>query len=179
MDVACRYRTQSSAFAAKVAAVPPDAWTAPTPCSEWDVRALVRHVVETPAMFFSLVGERMAPCPGVDEDPAAAFACSSEQVQAALDDPARAGAEFDGYFGRSTFAEAIDRFVCFDLVVHGWDLARATGQDEHVDPDEVQRLWKATELFGDAIRTAFGPAVEAPPGADEQARLLAYLGRRP
>lgn len=180
MDVADRYRTLSAAFAAKVAAVPPGAWTEPTPCAEWDVRALVRHVVETPRMFFSLVGEEMTPCPSVDDDPVAAFACSSRQVQAALDDPVRAHTEFDGYFGRSTFVEAIDRFVCFDLVVHGWDLARATGQDERVEPAELERLWDAVAFLGDAIRSkgVCGPAVEPRPGADEQGRLLAHLGRR-
>lgn len=177
-NTAARYRTLADAFAGKIAAVPPEAWTAPTPCSDWDVRALVGHVVQTPAMFFSLVGRELAPCPDVAADPFAAFDCVRGQVQAELADPARAGAEFEGYFGRSTFAQAIDRFVCFDLTVHGWDLARATGQDERIDPAELKRLWAAVELFGEAIRTVCGPAVEAPPDAHEQTRLLAYLGRR-
>lgn len=179
-DVAGRYRILSAAFAEKIATVPPDGWASPTPCADWDVRALVGHVARTPAMFFSVVDRVLAPCPSADDDPLAAFVCARDQVQAELDDPARAGTAFDGYFGRSTFAEAIDRFVCFDLSVHGWDLARATGQDEQIDPAELARLWEAVELFGDSIRSGgtCGPAIEPPPGAGEQTRLLAHLGRQ-
>lgn len=115
------------------------------------------------------------------DDPLGAYRSTAAQVQAALDDPDRAAAEFDGFFGRSTFTQAIDRFVSFDLVVHGWDLARATGQDERIDAGELPKLWESVELFGDAIRSegTCGPAVDVLPDSDEQTRLLAHLGRRP
>lgn len=176
-----RYRRLSAAFADKVAAVPPDRWTAVTPCAEWTVRDLVRHVTETPGMFFGLVGRELQPGPSVDIDPLGAFSRTRDQVQADLDDTARAEAEFDGYFGRSTFTEAIDNFICFDLAIHGWDLARATGQHEPIDPAELPRLWRNVEMFGEAIRGegTCGPAVDPPTDADEQTRLLSYLGRRP
>ncbi len=179
-EISDRYRRLSATFADKIAAVPPDRWAAATPCTGWSARDLVRHVVETPGMFFGLVGRELRPGPSTDDDPLGAFTCSRDQVQAELDDPARAEAEFDGYFGRTTFAQAIDRFVCFDLAVHGWDLARATGQDERIDPAELTLLWDSVELFGDAIRSegTCGPAVDPPSGADEQTRLLAHLGRR-
>ena len=98
-----------------------------------------------------------------------------------LEDPERAAAEFDGLSGRSTFETAVDRFLSMDLVVHGWDLARSAGLDEHIDPDEVGRVRRQAEAFGDALRSprAFGPPVEPPPGSDEQDQLLAFLGRRP
>jgi uncharacterized protein (TIGR03086 family) len=91
-----------------------------------------------------------------------------------------AGAEFEGFFGKQTFAEAIDRFICFDLLVHGWDLAHATGIDEAMAPEDVSRLDEAAQQFGDKMRGpgAFGPAVEPPPGADDQAKVLAFLGRQ-
>lgn len=179
-DVSDRYRRLSGAFADKIAAVPSDRWTAPTPCTGWTVRDLVRHVAENPAIFLGMVGRELRPGPSVADDPLGAFTSARDQVQADLDDPARAETEFDGYFGRTTFAEAIDRFLCFDLVVHGWDLARATGLDERIDPGELPPLWASTESFGDAIRSegVCGPAVDPPPDAGEQARLLAYLGRR-
>ncbi|MGQ0772959.1 MAG: TIGR03086 family metal-binding protein [Pseudonocardiales bacterium] len=169
----------SAAFVDKITAIPPDRWSAATPCTDWNVRDLVRHVLETPGIFFGLVGRELRPGPSVDDDPLGAFTPSRDQVQAALDDPAVAEAEFDGFFGRSTFAQAIDRFIRFDLAVHGWDLARATGQDERIDPWEPARLWESVKLFGDAIRSesVCGPAVGPPPGADDQTRLLAYLGR--
>lgn len=179
-EVAHRYRRLSAAFAEKVAAVPADRWDDPTPCEGWTVRDLVRHVVDTQAMFRGLVGRESPALPSVDDDPHAAFVAASAAVQADLDDPASAAAEYDGYFGRTTFAEGIDRFASFDLVVHGWDLARATGQDERIDPAEIAIVRAHAEAAGDALRgpQAFADPIEAPPGADEQARLLAYLGRR-
>lgn len=180
-EVSDRYARLSAAFADKVAAVPDDRWSATTPCTDWTVRDLVRHVTETPVLFLGLVGRELQPGPSVEEDPLGAFINARDQIQACLDDPGCAQAEFDGFFGRSTFAQAIDRFVSFDLAVHGWDLARATGQDERIPPDELALLWQATELFGDALRSegTCGPAVDPPADADEQARLLAFLGRRP
>jgi uncharacterized protein (TIGR03086 family) len=79
-----------------------------------------------------------------------------------------------------TFAEAIDRFVSSDLLIHRWDLARAAGLDIAMPLDEVVRAREAAAQFGDALRgpNAFGPEVPAPDGADEQTRLLAFLGRR-
>jgi uncharacterized protein (TIGR03086 family) len=93
--------------------------------------------------------------------------------------PRHRDAGFEGFFGKQTFAEAIDRFICFDLLVHGWDLARATGIDEAMDPADVASLDEASRQFGDKMRGpgAFGPEVEAPANADQQAKVLAYLGR--
>ncbi len=82
--------------------------------------------------------------------------------------------------GRQTFESAVDRFLAFDLVVHGWDLAHATGLDDRIPPADLERVRAQAEGFGDAMRSpqAFGAEVEVPPGADAQARLLAFLGRR-
>jgi len=65
------------------------------------------------------------------------------------------------------------------LVVHGWDLAHAVGLDERIPDDDVARVQAGADAFGDAMRgpQAFGPALDPPPGADAQARLLAFLGR--
>lgn len=179
-QIAGRYRRLSEAFGAKVAAVPTDSWESPSPCEGWSARDVVRHVVDSHELFCKLVGRTLGQVPSVDDDPAAAFDAARRVVQSDLDDPERAGAEYDGIFGRMTFAQGVDGFLSFDLVVHGWDLARATGQDESIDPAEVRRLTADAERLGDAMRSsgAFGPAAEAPPGADEQTRLLALLGRR-
>src|SRR6185295_2581966 len=97
------------------------------------------------------------------------------------EDPARATTEFEGMMGKMTFAEAVDRFLCVDLVVHGWDLARAVGLDDHIAPEDIARVRMIAEGFGDAMRSprAFGPEVEAPADADDQTRLIAFLGRNP
>ncbi len=180
-EVSERYKRLSDAFAAKIAAVPADKWSSPSPCSEWTARDVVRHVVSTQGMFLGFVGREIGEIPSVDDDPAGAWDAARAQVQADLDDPERASQEFDGITGRSTFEAAVGRFLCMDLVVHGWDLARSAGLDERIAPEDVGRVRKQAEEFGDALRSpgAFGPAVDAPNGADEQAQLLAFLGRRP
>lgn len=181
-EIADRYRRLAGAFTDKVAAVPADAWDAPTPCDDWTARQLVGHVVDTQGMFLGFVGRSLPDdLPSVDDDPLAAWTAARATVQADLDEPERAGAEFEGMFGRQTFAQGVDRFLAFDLVVHGWDLARATGQDDRIDPEDVARVQAAAEAFGGNLRGpgAFGDAVEPPDGADDQQRLLAYLGRDP
>jgi uncharacterized protein (TIGR03086 family) len=179
--VADRYRRLSAAMTERIANVPPDLWSAPSPCEQWTARDLVRHLVDVHGMFLGLVGRSLRPGPDAEEDPLGAWASARDQVQGDLDDPRRAEEEFDGLSGRSTFAQAVNRFVCFDLDIHGWDLARATGQDERIDPAELPLLWQTAESFGDAIRaeSVCGPAVEVPPDAPEQDRLLAFLGRQP
>jgi uncharacterized protein (TIGR03086 family) len=179
-EVSERYRRLAGAVSATIEQVPPDRWTSPSPCADWTARDVVRHLVDVHGMFFGLVGRKLDPGPDADADPVAAWVHARDQMQAGLDDPARAGEEFDGLSGRSTFAEAVDRFVCFDLNIHRWDLARATGLDERIDPAELPRLWETADSFGDALRAdnVCGPAVEVPADADEQTRLLAHLGRR-
>ena len=88
--------------------------------------------------------------------------------------------EFEGFFGTQTFETAVDRFLCMDLVVHGWDLAHATGQNETIGADDLARVEAGALRFGDALRGpgVFGPAIDVPGDADEQTRVLAFLGRR-
>jgi uncharacterized protein (TIGR03086 family) len=180
-DVADRYRKLAAEMTERIAAVPDDRWESPTPCEGWTARDLVRHLAETPGMFFGLV-ELLAPTggPSVDDDPVGAFAHARDAVQAALEDPAVAERPYEGLFGSATFEQGISQFVCADLVVHGWDLARATGQDERLDPEEVRALHEAMLPMDEAMRGpgAFGPKVEPPAGADEQTRLLCFLGRQ-
>ncbi len=98
-----------------------------------------------------------------------------------LCDPDAAGATYESpMLGTTSFAEMIDRFIADDLVVHRWDLGTAAGLDVDLPPDEIERLREHLAAMGDAMRGpgAFGPEVEAPEGADDQTRLLAFLGRR-
>jgi uncharacterized protein (TIGR03086 family) len=132
-------------------------------------------------MFAGFVGLTLEPGPDVDADPLGAWTAASTQLQAHLDVPETADRQFQGFSGATTLAEAVDRFLCFDLIVHGWDLSRAAGLDERIDPAELDRLWESVEAFGDQIRSegAFGPPVNVPAGASEQDKLLAHLGRDP
>jgi uncharacterized protein (TIGR03086 family) len=179
-EIADRYRRLSSAFTTKVEAIRDDQWDLPTPCEQWTVRDLVRHIVDTQAMFEGFVGRDLGEIPAFADDPKGAWAAARDKVRADLDDPALAQAEFDGLMGRSTFEKGVDGFLSFDQVVHGWDLARAIGQDERIEPAEVSRIAADVRGMGDTLRSsgACGPAIEPPPDADPQTRLLCELGRR-
>lgn len=180
-EIADRHRRLAARFTARVEAVPPDRWESPSPCEGWTARDVVAHVAGNAAMFLGLIGRDPPAGPPAERDPLGAWVTGRDATQAALEDPAVATTEYDGLRGRMTFEQGIDQFACFDLVVHAWDLARATGQDDRLDPEEVSRVFAAARSMGDALRGpgAFGPAVEPPPGADEQAQFLAFLGRRP
>jgi uncharacterized protein (TIGR03086 family) len=178
--IADRYRRLADDFAATVAAVPDDRWGAPSPCEDWKAIDVVRHVVDTSGMFLGFVGRDLGEVPPVDEEPEAAWDHARGRVQAELDDPERAVAEFEGFGGRSTLEAAVDRFLCTDLVVHRWDLGRATGQDISIDPQEMTAVRESMAPLADKMRGpgAFGPELEPPRGADEQTAFLAFFGRQ-
>jgi len=183
--IADRYRRRAAAFTDAAAAVPADRWGDPTPCEEWTTRQLVGHVIDTQGLFAGFVGEEIEPGPSVDDDPVAAWEFVRDQTQAFLDDPEVAGRGYEAFGGAtSTYARGVDQFLSFDLVVHRWDLAKATGGDTTIPAADVEAMAAAiavmSEKFGDAMRGpgAFGPELHAPDGCDEQTRALAFIGRR-
>lgn len=180
-DVADRFRKLAAQMESRIASVSDDQWSNESPCEGWTARDVVGHLVGSAAMMLGFVGDQLpADAPSVDDDPLGAFRAARDAVQRRLDDPALADEEFDGMMGRTTFARTIDQFGSADLVVHQWDLARATGQDERLDADEVRNLHAAFQGAGDMIRSpgVFGPAVEPAPDADEQTRFLNFVGRQ-
>src|SRR4029077_19996956 len=126
----------------------------PSPCQGWTARDVVGHVVSTQTMFLGFFGRSVgAAGPSFAADPLGAWDAARTAVQRDLEDPERAGAEFEGMFGPSTFESAVDRFLCTALVVQGWDLARSAGLDKHIEPDEISRVREQAEAFGDALRS--------------------------
>lgn len=180
-DIADRYRTLAARFSDTVAAVPSDRWDDPSPCTEWSAREVVNHVVETERDFLARFDLAVPSLP--DAGPATAWPPVRDAVQAALDDPPVAVTAYEGYFGPTTLEETIDQFYAFDLLVHRWDVARATGLVDHesMPPDEVTATFAAMSDMGDALRQpgVVGPEVAIDDGADEQSRFLAFLGRQP
>ena len=177
--IADRYRRLSDDFATTVAAVPDGRWEDQSPCEDWKARDVVRHVVDTSGMFLGFVGKELGEVPPVDDDPVAAWDHARSRIQAELDDPERATTTFQGFTGETTLEAAVDRFLCTDLVVHRWDLARATGQDVRLDPQDMAHSREAMAGLEGAMRSpgALGPEVTPPPGADEQTAFLAWAGR--
>jgi uncharacterized protein (TIGR03086 family) len=174
-EISDRYDRLSQAFADKVAQV--QDWDAASPCEGWTARDVLQHVADTPPMFFGLIGEDLGELP---EDPVEKLAAGRQRLQAALEDDATAKTEFDGFFGRSTFEDAVNRFVTFDLVIHNCDLSKAAGLDTTLDPGDVALLTASAEGMGDAGVKAgvFKAPLDVPADADPQTRLLGLTGRQ-
>ena len=178
-NIADRYRRLSSGFSALIATVPPDRWASPSPCEDWTVRDVVVHVIDSQGIFLRLVHSDLVPGPEVADDPAGAWLAASAQTQRGLDDVDFAGRQFDGFFGRTTYAQAVERFLNNDLVVHQWDLAWGSGQNLQMARHDITTLTSAVAEFGAAARSpgVYGPALDVADTADDQTRVLALVGR--
>jgi uncharacterized protein (TIGR03086 family) len=191
-EIADRYRAHADAFEQKVAAVPPERWSSPSPCAKWSARDVVDHIVSMHGYMLSPLGRRLSSEVSVADDPLAAFRAARAAVQEVLEDPALAATPCETPTGPMTAEDHIDQVVSDDLVLHGWDLARATGQDETMDRRDVERLWEATRsvpaevmdryrtpgAFGPGVEV-YGPEVEVADDAPLQHRLLGLIGRDP
>ena len=181
-ETADRFRSVADGFSERAGAVPDGGWDAPAPCEGWVARDVVAHLVDwVPAFFFEQWNVEVLPRPGVDRDPAGAWESVRGTIQRALDDPSVAGREADTPLGRQSFEAAIAAIVIGDVLVHTWDVARACGLDERLDPAEVHVLVTEMDGMGEAMVASghYGPPVEVPGDADEQTRMLALTGRTP
>ncbi|MEV0803631.1 TIGR03086 family metal-binding protein [Kribbella sp. NPDC050281] len=187
-EIAERYRRRAEAFERKVAAVRPEQWDNPSPCELWTAKDVVDHIVTMHGVMLLPVARKLE----ASDDPLTAFQEARAAVEDVLEDPVLALTETDTPSGRMTAERHVDEVVSDDLVLHGWDLARATGQDETMDPVDVERIWASTAAipaevmqqfrtpgaFGEGIEV-FGPEVEVSVDAPLQDRLLGLIGRQP
>ena len=175
-----RHRRVAGAFTDRVAGTRD--WAAPAPVPGWSARDVVGHLVGWLPGFLAAGGVTLPAGPPVEEDPVAAWRGHASAVQALLDDPDTAGRGFTHpMIGEHPLAEAIDMFYTADVFMHTWDLARATGQDDRLDPGLCAVLLAGMEPMEDAMRSSghYGPRVPVPDDADVQARLLGFIGRDP
>ena len=103
-----------------------------------------------------------------------------DQIIAALETPAAAVSPVSMGGGEQTFETVTDRYLCSDLLFHGWDIARACGTDEDFDPELVSALLLQIAEMAPAGRRmgAFGDEIPVPDDADQLTRLLALAGRQ-
>lgn len=182
MTPADEYREVAGLFTRRVRECPPDAWDNPAPCEGWVARDVVRHLVEWfPPFLRRGAGIELPLGPSVDTDPLAAWTTMSDGVQALLDDPATAERMLsDRNVGELPVDQAVSRFFTGDVFLHTWDLARATGQDETLDPERCAVMLAGMEPLDKVLRSSghYGPKVPVPDDADAQTRLLAFIGRK-
>jgi uncharacterized protein (TIGR03086 family) len=183
-EISDRYRAFAEGFTSRVEAVPvgDTRWQGRSPCDEWDAAGVVAHMVDTHRLFLGFVDEELPPGPDAAADPHGAWAHASGALHAALADPGIARRTHEGMFGVQPWQESVDRFITPDVLLHSWDLARALGIDDTLDPDEVHLAFETAKGYpADAMRGqgVFGPEVEVADDASEQDRLLAFTGRDP
>jgi uncharacterized protein (TIGR03086 family) len=178
------WREIGGRFTACVDAVAPGSWDAPAPVEGWAARDVVRHLVEWfPSFLEAGSGVALDVPTSVDDDPVAAWHELETGVTGLLADPGTANRVLSNpHIGDVPLDRAVSQFFTADVFMHTWDLARATGQDETLDPERCAELLAGMEPIEDVMRQSgqYGPVVyDAPPDADPQTRMLAFIGRDP
>lgn len=185
-DVQERFDRAVAGFQRALDAVADDAWTAPTPCTEWDVRALTNHVCSEQRWLAALVGgQSMAEVSSsldgdlLGDDPVASFAEAAADARAALEALPSLSLTVELSGGPTAVQRYCDE-VGADTLIHTWDLARAVGADERLPADLVDVAAVVVEpwIAPQGIPGVFAAALDVPDDADAQTRLLAALGRR-
>jgi uncharacterized protein (TIGR03086 family) len=180
-------RRAAAGFDRRLREVGDDQWELPTPCEGWTVRDLVNHLVYDNVWVPDLMGGATVEEVGdryegdlLGDDPVDAWERSIEAALAWFDQPGALDRTVHLSYGDESAAMYLSQRVT-DLAVHGWDLARAVGGDERIDPDLVTFLWDTWKPREEMLRASgvFGEPVAVADDADQQTRLLALLGRRP
>jgi uncharacterized protein (TIGR03086 family) len=186
MDVPMMLRRAVGEFGDRVSEIRDGQWEAATPDTEWNVRDLVSHVVSEdlwapPLLAGSTIAEVGDRFDGdvLGPDPQGAWRAASAHAVDAAGAPGAMDRTVHLSFGDFPGREyALQLFA--DHLIHAWDLARAIGADERLDPVLVEgcATWFAAleDAYRGAGAIAARPAV--PDGADAQTRLLAMFGRR-
>ena len=173
-------------FGTRVELVGDDQWSAPTPCTDWDVRALVAHMVDECRWVPYLLsggtvadaGDRFSGDP-LGETPKQAWRDTSRAAREAF----AAGGALDHTVSLSSGESSARDYIwamTVDATVHAWDLARGIGADDRLEPELVRRIHAETEKDADTLAASglYAPPVHVPTHSDLQARMLGLFGRR-
>jgi uncharacterized protein (TIGR03086 family) len=169
-----------------LANVTPEQLSAPTPCQSWQVRDLVNHLIGV--SFFAAdavntgTGESPPDTDFSSGDIVAAYNDGSSQAVAAFGAPGAQEKMITLPFGTLPGAAFLG-IATTDAFVHGWDLAKATGQSTDLDPELAGHLLEGARMFvqpafrGEDGKAPFGPEQQASPDASPADQLAAFLGR--
>jgi uncharacterized protein (TIGR03086 family) len=184
-DLVDLYERSSAQFGEKVRAIAADQWTNPTPCTEWDVHALVNHLVNenrwVPPLFAGkTISEVGSAFDGdlLGDDPVLAWNDSADEALAAIREPGAMEHTVHLSFGDNPGSEYTMQLFT-DFAIHGWDLARGIGADDAIDPEFVELLYADMAPKEEMLKASgvFGDKVVPPEGANVQTKLLAIMGR--
>lgn len=168
-----------------IEAIRPDQWDAPTPCADWSVRDLVGHVLAVEGRIAGQPAGSVNHLPTTievpDADPAGAFADAAATARAAWVDDALLTRVVERPYGEVPGWVAVADFAR-EHVLHGWDLAVATGRDSEALADLAEAMLPGARQFLPAGMRGpgipFDPVVASAPGAGPTEQLANWFGRR-
>ncbi len=168
------YQTATDQARKVIAGVKLDQMKQSTPCSEWDVEALLNHLVGAQSGLAGTVsGNKIEP----GATPTESYETAVSAMIAAAKAPGGLEKMVPGRQGEVPASQMVN-VATMDLSIHTWDLAKATGQDEGLDSGVVEHVFPLVE--GIAQRgpsPAFAPPQEPPANASRQAQMIAMSGR--
>ncbi len=183
MELTALHRRAVEHWARRVAAVGDEQWGDPTPCTQWSVRDLVNHVVAeelwaAPLLHGATIEEVGGQFGGdvLGEDPLARALSVADQAVAVVEEAVPGGGRVHLSYGEEDMGEYV-RQLCADHLIHGWDLAAATGGDTSMDPALVAEV---AAWFAGREEMYRGAGVVGPRAAgagNPQSDLLARFGR--
>lgn len=183
----------AAGFGDRLRAVPQTHWESPTPCTEWNVRQLVNHMIQGSRIYVALLrggnsAEFMANLnqEALDGDPVVTYREAVAQCGAMFRTDGALDRVVDYPFGPVPGRQLLGLYVV-DAVVHTWDLARAAQLDERLDPRAVQWILANFEWIYHGVTESpltdgyeyYGPSHTATPAPSAQIRLLHAMGRKP
>jgi uncharacterized protein (TIGR03086 family) len=184
-DVRDHFRRAQGHFGELVHAVGDDQWGAQTPCTDWDVRTLVNHLVYEARWAPPLLeGQTIEQVGGrlegdlLGDEPKSSYDAALREASASVTTTDLATTVHLSY-GDVPAQDYLTQLTG-DFVVHAWDLARGIGADDRLDPELVRFVYDAAEPMADALAASgmFAPPVDVSDDADPQTKLLALFGRR-
>jgi len=174
-------------FRRVLAGVGGEHWGLATPCEDWDVRELVNHVlggnVRYTMLLHGATPEAVNATRSVDHigsDALSSMDASAGEVVGAFKEPDALERTVHHPAGDRSGLDLLWLRVA-EWTIHAWDLARAIGGDERLDPELVDSLLRRLSEHGTGLETGgyFTAPGDVPGDVDTQARLLLMVGRRP
>ena len=176
-------RQANEVFLQVLGKVTSDQMSLPTPDDEWDVRELINHVVLGNSWAAENVKSGEAPRPSGDvigdREPSAAYAESADAMMASFAEPGALGRMMSMPFGEMP-AAGLAGFRAIDLIVHAWDLAKATGQATDLAPELCEAALASSRqrmAVMDRAKMPFKDETPVPADAPAADRLAGFLGR--
>ncbi len=183
MDLGTMYRRTMESWAVRVNDVRPEQWDDPTPCTDWTVRELVNHVVGEDRWTVPLMRGRTIEEVGSDldgdllgDDPIASALHAAADAESVVAETLPSGGKVHLSYGEEEMAEYVHQ-IAADHLVHGWDLAAATGGDTRLDTALVTEVAGWFAQREDMYRSGGVIGPRAARTGDPQGDLLAGFGR--